>query len=67
MNLPPALSSEAVLKLVMCVRKAVGNNVIVGAAAMEIDNNHDNDIVARVPARSIKHKVRSKQLFSMAG
>jgi UDP-3-O-[3-hydroxymyristoyl] glucosamine N-acyltransferase len=45
----------------------IGNNVIVGAGAMVIGNVQDNDIVAGVPARSIKHKVRSNKLFLMAG
>ena len=45
----------------------IGNNVIVGAGAAVLENVQDNDIVAGVPARSIKQKVRSNQLFLMAG
>lgn len=45
----------------------IGNNVIIAAAAMVIANIEDGDIVAGVPAKSIKHKVHSDQLFLMAG
>jgi UDP-3-O-[3-hydroxymyristoyl] glucosamine N-acyltransferase len=45
----------------------VGNNVIVGCGAVVICDVPDGDIVAGVPARSIKHKVNSDQLFLMAG
>jgi UDP-3-O-[3-hydroxymyristoyl] glucosamine N-acyltransferase len=45
----------------------IGNKVIIGSGASVIDNIPDEDIVAGVPARSIKHKVNSDQLFLMAG
>ena len=45
----------------------IGNKVIIGSGASVIDNIPDEDIVAGVPARSIKHKVNSNQLFLMAG
>lgn len=46
---------------------ALGNQVIVGSGASVINNIPDNDVVAGIPARSIKHKVTSDQLFLMAG
>jgi UDP-3-O-[3-hydroxymyristoyl] glucosamine N-acyltransferase len=45
----------------------IGNNVIIGSGASVINDIDNEDIVAGVPARSIKHKVRSSQLFLMAG
>jgi UDP-3-O-[3-hydroxymyristoyl] glucosamine N-acyltransferase len=45
----------------------IGNNVIVGAGAMVIKNVEDNDIVAGVPAKSIKNKVNTNLSFLMAG
>ena len=45
----------------------VGNKVIVGCGATVIHDIVDEDIVAGVPAKSIKYKVNSKQLFLMAG
>ena len=45
----------------------IGNKAIIGSGASVIDNVPDEDIVAGVPARSIKHKVNSDQLFLMAG
>jgi UDP-3-O-[3-hydroxymyristoyl] glucosamine N-acyltransferase len=45
----------------------IGNKVIVGSGAAVIDNVEDEDIVAGVPAKSIKHKVTSNQLFLMGG
>ena len=45
----------------------IGNKVIIGSGASVIDNIPDEDIVAGVPAKSIKHKVNSNQLFLMAG
>ncbi len=45
----------------------LGNQVIVGSGASVINNIPDADIVAGVPARSIKDKVNSEQLFLMAG
>jgi len=45
----------------------VGSNVIVGAGAMVIKNVEDNDIVAGVPAKSIKNKVNTNLSFLMAG
>lgn len=41
----------------------IGNKVIIGSGASVINNIDDEDIVAK----SIKHKVRSNQLFLMAG
>jgi UDP-3-O-[3-hydroxymyristoyl] glucosamine N-acyltransferase len=45
----------------------VGNNVIVAAGAMVIRDVPDGDIVAGVPAKSIKDKVTTNKLFLMAG
>lgn len=45
----------------------VGNNVIVGAGAAVIHDVIDGDVVAGVPAKSIKDKVKSDMLFLMAG
>ena len=45
----------------------IGNKVIIGSGASVINDIPDEDIVAGVPAKSIKHKVKSKQLFLMAG
>jgi UDP-3-O-[3-hydroxymyristoyl] glucosamine N-acyltransferase len=45
----------------------IGNKVIVGSGASVINDIHDEDIVAGVPAKSIKGKVRSNQLFLMGG
>jgi len=45
----------------------VGRNVIVASGASVINDVADGDIVAGVPARSIKHKVNSDEVFLMAG
>ena len=45
----------------------IGNKVIVGSGASVINDIADEDIVAGVPAKSIKYKVTSDQLFLMAG
>ena len=45
----------------------VGNNVIVGCGAVVICDVPDGDIVAGVPAKSIKDKVTTNKLFLMAG
>jgi UDP-3-O-[3-hydroxymyristoyl] glucosamine N-acyltransferase len=45
----------------------LGNKVIVGSGASVINDVPDEDIIAGVPAKSIKHKVNSDQLFLMAG
>jgi UDP-3-O-[3-hydroxymyristoyl] glucosamine N-acyltransferase LpxD len=45
----------------------VGNNVIVASGASVIHDVPDGDIVAGVPAKSIKDKVRTDELFLMAG
>jgi UDP-3-O-[3-hydroxymyristoyl] glucosamine N-acyltransferase len=45
----------------------IGNKVIIGSGASVINDIDDEDIVAGVPAKSIKHKVTSNQLFLMAG
>ncbi len=45
----------------------IGSNVIIGSGSSVINDIPDKDIVAGVPAKSIKHKVKSKQLFLMSG
>jgi UDP-3-O-[3-hydroxymyristoyl] glucosamine N-acyltransferase len=45
----------------------VGRNVIVASGASVIHDIPDGDIVAGVPARSIKHKVNTDEVFLMAG
>lgn len=45
----------------------IGNNVIVGAGSVVLHDVSDGDIVAGVPAKSIKHKVTTDKLFMMAG
>jgi UDP-3-O-[3-hydroxymyristoyl] glucosamine N-acyltransferase len=45
----------------------IGNRVVIGSGASVINDIDDEDIVAGVPANSIKHKVRSNQLFLMTG
>jgi UDP-3-O-[3-hydroxymyristoyl] glucosamine N-acyltransferase len=45
----------------------VGKNVIVASGASVIHDVPDGDIVAGVPARSIKHKVNTDEVFLMAG
>jgi len=45
----------------------VGKNVIVASGASVIHDIPDGDIVAGVPARSIKHKVNTDEVFLMAG
>ena len=45
----------------------VGNNVLVGAGAAVIKDVEDGDIVAGVPAKSIKDKVSTNLLFLMRG
>jgi UDP-3-O-[3-hydroxymyristoyl] glucosamine N-acyltransferase len=45
----------------------IGKNVIVASGASVIHDIPDGDIVAGVPARSIKHKVNTDELFLMAG
>ena len=45
----------------------VGRNVIVASGASVIHDVPDGDIVAGVPARSIKHKVNTDAVFLMAG
>jgi UDP-3-O-[3-hydroxymyristoyl] glucosamine N-acyltransferase LpxD len=45
----------------------IGNKVIVGSGASVIDDVEDEDIIAGVPAKSIKHKVKTNQLFLMGG
>ena len=45
----------------------IGDHVIVGAGALVISNVPDDDIVAGVPAKSIKHKVKTNMKFLMAG
>jgi UDP-3-O-[3-hydroxymyristoyl] glucosamine N-acyltransferase len=45
----------------------VGNNVLVGAGTCVISDVPDGEIVAGVPAKSIKQKVTSSELFIMTG
>lgn len=45
----------------------LGNNVLVGAGACVIHDVPDGDIVAGIPAKSIKHKVSTHDTFLMAG
>jgi UDP-3-O-[3-hydroxymyristoyl] glucosamine N-acyltransferase len=45
----------------------IGDNVIVGAGACVIHDVPDGDIVAGVPAKSIRHKVTASGVFLMAG
>jgi UDP-3-O-[3-hydroxymyristoyl] glucosamine N-acyltransferase len=45
----------------------IGDHVIIGAGASVINHVPSGDIVAGVPAKSIKHKVNTDQLFLMAG
>jgi UDP-3-O-[3-hydroxymyristoyl] glucosamine N-acyltransferase len=45
----------------------LGDNVIVGAGACVIRDVPDGDIVAGVPAKSIRHKVTGSDIFLMAG
>jgi len=45
----------------------IGNNVIIASGASVINDVSDGDIVAGVPAKSIKDKVKTDELFLMAG
>jgi UDP-3-O-[3-hydroxymyristoyl] glucosamine N-acyltransferase len=45
----------------------IGNNVLIAAGAVVIHDVQDEDIVAGVPAKSIKQKVSSDLLFLMSG
>jgi UDP-3-O-[3-hydroxymyristoyl] glucosamine N-acyltransferase len=45
----------------------IGNNVLIAAGAVVIHDVQDGDIVAGVPAKSIKEKVSSDLLFLMSG
>jgi UDP-3-O-[3-hydroxymyristoyl] glucosamine N-acyltransferase len=45
----------------------VGESVLVAAGACVIGDVPDGDIVAGVPARSIRHKVKTDELFIMTG
>jgi UDP-3-O-[3-hydroxymyristoyl] glucosamine N-acyltransferase len=45
----------------------IGNNVLIAAGAVVIRDVEDQDIVAGVPAKSIKDKVKTDMLFLMAG
>jgi UDP-3-O-[3-hydroxymyristoyl] glucosamine N-acyltransferase len=48
-------------------RIKIGNNALVAAGAVVIKDVPDKDIVAGVPAKSIKDKVKTNMLFLMAG
>lgn len=45
----------------------IGNNVLIAAGAIVIREVEDQDIVAGVPAKSIKDKVKTDTLFLMSG
>lgn len=45
----------------------LGSNVVVASGASVIHDVPDGDVVAGVPAKSIKHKVTTDKLFLMAG
>jgi UDP-3-O-[3-hydroxymyristoyl] glucosamine N-acyltransferase len=45
----------------------IGDHVIVRAGEMVISNVPDDDIVPKVPAKSIKHKVKTDMKFLMGG
>jgi UDP-3-O-[3-hydroxymyristoyl] glucosamine N-acyltransferase len=45
----------------------VGNNVLVASGASVVKDVADGDVVAGVPAKSIKDKVSTKDLFIMVG
>ena len=45
----------------------VGNNAIVAAGAVVLDDVDEGDIVAGIPAKSIKSKVTTDKIFMMAG
>lgn len=42
----------------------IGTNVIIGNGSCVINNIPHSDIVAGVPAKSIKHKIKSKSITS---
>jgi UDP-3-O-[3-hydroxymyristoyl] glucosamine N-acyltransferase len=48
-------------------RLKIGNNVLIAAGAAVVHDVQDGDIVAGVPAKSIKDKVTTDKLFLMAG
>jgi UDP-3-O-[3-hydroxymyristoyl] glucosamine N-acyltransferase len=48
-------------------RVTIGANVVVGAAACVLKDVPDGDVVAGVPAKSIKPRVTTDELFLMAG
>jgi UDP-3-O-[3-hydroxymyristoyl] glucosamine N-acyltransferase len=45
----------------------IGNNVLIAAGACVLHDVPDQDIVAGIPAKSIKEKVSSDRVFTMAG
>ncbi len=45
----------------------IGSNVLIAAGAVVIHDVEDQDIVAGVPAKSIKDKVKTNMVFLMAG
>ena len=45
----------------------IGSNVLVAAGAVVIHDVQDQDVVAGVPAKSIKDKIKTDLLFLMAG
>jgi hypothetical protein len=63
----PADTSCMELNCTLKNKISIGSRVIVGCGAAVINDVSDEDIVAAVPAKSIKDKVSSEQLFLMAG
>jgi UDP-3-O-[3-hydroxymyristoyl] glucosamine N-acyltransferase len=45
----------------------IGKKAIVAAGAVVLDDVDEEDIVAGIPAKSIKSKVTSDKIFMMAG
>ena len=48
-------------------RIKIGNNVLVAVGAVVIQDVEDGDVVAGIPAKSIKEKVTTDKMFLMAG
>lgn len=60
-------SSWMGLNSVIKQKVRIGNNVVVAAQACVVDDVSDRDVVAGVPARSIKEKVTTELMYMMAG